>query len=80
MARAGTLAVTTAPAPTIAQGPMVSPGTTTLGVRLYTLIHTAPDAMVSAAAMNIVLLAIPAIALWAALASSRLWGAGDAAT
>ena len=57
---------------------LVSPGTTTLGVRLYTLIHTAPDAMVSAAATNVVLLVIPATALWAGFSFGRLWRRGDA--
>ena len=48
---------------------LVPPGTTTLGVRLHTLMHTAPDAQVSAAAMSIVLLVVLAIGLWLAVAS-----------
>ena len=35
---------------------LVPPGTTTLGVRLYTLIHTAPDNLVSALAVDTLLL------------------------
>ena len=51
---------------------LVRPGTSTLGVRLYTLMHTAPDSMVSAAALNVVLLVVVAIGLWVALASLRV--------
>jgi iron(III) transport system permease protein len=35
---------------------LVRPGPTTLGIRLYTLIHTAPDALVSALAVDMLLL------------------------
>jgi len=35
---------------------LVPPGNTTLGVRLYTLIHTAPDAMVSGLAVFVILM------------------------
>ena len=42
---------------------LVPPGAGTLGVRLYTLIHTAPESMTSALALDILLLAGPAIIL-----------------
>jgi iron(III) transport system permease protein len=42
---------------------LAPPGGATLGVRLYTLIHTAPDAMVSALALGLVAVTAPAIAL-----------------
>jgi ABC-type Fe3+ transport system permease subunit len=42
---------------------LAPPGGATLGVRLYTLIHTAPDAMVSALALGILAVTAPAIAL-----------------
>ena len=42
---------------------LAPPGGATLGVRLYTLIHTAPDAMVSALALGILAMTAPAIAL-----------------
>jgi iron(III) transport system permease protein len=32
---------------------LIAPGTTTLGVRLHSMIHTAPDALVSAAALTV---------------------------
>ena len=38
-------------------------GTSTVGVRLYTLIHTAPDAQVSAAALSVLLMLLPFVAL-----------------
>ena len=42
---------------------LAPPGGATLGVRLYTLIHTAPDAMVSALTLGILAVTAPAIAL-----------------
>lgn len=42
---------------------LVPAGTATVGVRLYTLIHTAPDAQVSAAAVGVLILLIPWIGL-----------------
>jgi ABC-type Fe3+ transport system permease subunit len=42
---------------------LAPPGGATLGVRLYTLIHTAPDAMTSALALGILAVTAPAIAL-----------------
>jgi ABC-type Fe3+ transport system permease subunit len=42
---------------------LAPPGGATLGVRLYTLIHTAPDAMVSALALGLLAVTAPAIAL-----------------
>ncbi|MBE3099710.1 MAG: hypothetical protein IMZ44_21550 [Planctomycetes bacterium] len=47
---------------------LAPPGGSTLGVRLYTLIHTAPDAMVSALAVGILVAAAPAILLLAVIA------------
>jgi iron(III) transport system permease protein len=44
-------------------------GGSTLGVRLYTLIHTAPDASVAALALGILALTVPAILLLAAVAA-----------
>jgi iron(III) transport system permease protein len=37
---------------------LVPPGPTTLGVRLYTLIHTAPDRVVSSVAILVLLLVL----------------------
>jgi len=52
-------------------------GAGTLGVRLYTLIHTAPESVTSALALDVLLLAAPAIALLAwALARGRRTGEG----
>jgi len=52
---------------------LAPPGGSTLGVRLYSLIHTAPDSMVSALAVGMLVLAGPAAACLAALvASGRL--------
>jgi len=42
---------------------LAPPGGSTLGVRLYTLIHTAPDQVVSALAVDLLLLAGPGILL-----------------
>lgn len=51
-------------------------GTTTLGVRLYTMIHTAPDALVSAVALAYALaLAAVLIATGAAVTMHRRYGA-----
>jgi iron(III) transport system permease protein len=44
-------------------------GTSTVGVRLYTLIHTAPDRQVSAAAAGVLLMLLP----WIALAGIMTW-------
>ncbi len=46
-------------------------GTSTVGVRLYTLIHTAPDTQVSAAAVAVLLLLTPWIVLLGFLARRR---------
>lgn len=46
---------------------LVRPGPTTLGVRLYTLIHLAPDAVVSALAVDTLLLVIGVVILFLAL-------------
>ena len=48
---------------------LVRPGPTTLGVRLYTLIHTAPDHVVAALALD-VLIAVMLVALAFAVASA----------
>ncbi len=50
---------------------LAPPGTSTVGVRLYTLIHTAPDTQVSAAAVVVLLLLIPWIVPLALLARRR---------
>jgi iron(III) transport system permease protein len=42
---------------------LVRPGVTTLGVRLYTLIHTAPDQVVSALAVDVLVMVVGAAAL-----------------
>lgn len=42
---------------------LVQPGPTTLGVRLYTLIHTAPDYMVAALAMDLMLIVLLLVTL-----------------
>jgi iron(III) transport system permease protein len=42
---------------------LAPPGASTLGVRLYSLIHTAPEAMTSALALDTLLAAAPAIAI-----------------
>jgi iron(III) transport system permease protein len=46
---------------------LVRPGPTTLGVRLYTLIHTAPDADVAALALDVLLVVILAALAFAVL-------------
>lgn len=46
---------------------LVPPGASTLGVRLYTLIHTAPESVTSALALDILLLVGPAILLFGLL-------------
>jgi iron(III) transport system permease protein len=46
---------------------LVRPGPTTLGVRLYTLIHLAPDAVVSALAVDMLLLVIGIVIIFLAL-------------
>ncbi|HUS91925.1 MAG TPA: hypothetical protein VM695_08745 [Phycisphaerae bacterium] len=48
---------------------LVPPGASTLGVRLYTLIHTAPEPVTSALALDILLLVGPAILLFGLLVS-----------
>ncbi len=48
---------------------LVPPGASTLGVRLYTLIHTAPASVTSALALDILLLIGPAIVLFGLLLS-----------
>jgi len=48
---------------------LVPPGASTLGVRLYTLIHTAPEPVTSALALDILLLVGPAILLFGLLLS-----------
>jgi len=48
---------------------LAPPGGSTLGVRLYTLIHTAPEAMTSALALGILLFTAPAVTALAALAA-----------
>ena len=50
---------------------LVPAGTATVGVRLYTLIHTAPDAQVSAAAIGVLILLIPWMLLLGFLARRR---------
>jgi ABC-type Fe3+ transport system permease subunit len=50
---------------------LAPPGGATLGVRLYTLIHTAPDALVSALALGILLLTAPALCLLGLVAARR---------
>jgi len=46
---------------------LVRPGPTTLGVRLYTLIHLAPDAVVSALAVDLLLLVIGVVVIFLTL-------------
>jgi len=48
---------------------LVPPGASTLGVRLYTLIHTAPESVTSALALDILLLVGPAIVVFGLLVS-----------
>jgi ABC-type Fe3+ transport system permease subunit len=50
---------------------LVPAGTATVGVRLYTLIHTAPDSHVSAAAVGVLILLVPWIVLLGFLARRR---------
>jgi ABC-type Fe3+ transport system permease subunit len=50
---------------------LASAGTSTVGVRLYTLIHTAPDSQVSAAAVVVLILLVPWIGLLGYLAGRR---------
>ena len=50
---------------------LVPAGTATVGVRLYTLIHTAPDAQVSAAALGVLLCLIPWFVLMGFIATRR---------
>ena len=50
---------------------LAPPGGSTLGVRLYTLIHTAPDAMVSALALGILAMTAPAMLLLVLAAALR---------
>lgn len=50
---------------------LVAPGTSTLGVRLYTLMHTAPDELVSALAMGIASILLPAIVVFVWLVAGR---------
>jgi len=51
---------------------LVRPGPTTLGVRLYTLIHTAPDNLVAALALDIlILVTLAALALAALTRAAR---------
>ena len=46
---------------------LAAPGASTLGIRLYTLIHTAPDRIVSALTLGIAALTLPGIVLLALL-------------
>ncbi len=50
---------------------LVPAGTATVGVRLYTLIHTAPDSQVSAAAVGVLVLMVPWIVLLGFLVRRR---------
>ena len=53
---------------------LAPPGATTLGVRLYSMMHTAPDALVSAAALSVAGIALlPAVLV--AVILSRTWSA-----
>ncbi len=53
---------------------LAPPGGSTLGVRLYTLIHTAPDAMVSALALGILAVTAPVILILVLAAALRRTG------
>jgi ABC-type Fe3+ transport system permease subunit len=53
---------------------LAPPGGSTLGVRLYTLIHTAPDAMVSALALGIVAVTAPVMLILVLAAAPRRTG------
>lgn len=46
---------------------LVRPGPTTLGVRLYTLIHTAPDHVVAALATDVLIVTLLVIGVGSAL-------------
>jgi iron(III) transport system permease protein len=51
---------------------LVRPGPTTLGVRLYTLIHLAPDAVVSALAIDMLLLVMATVILFLILRAAAV--------
>ena len=53
---------------------LAPPGGSTLGVRLYTLIHTAPDAMVSALALGILAVTAPVMLILVLAAALRRTG------
>lgn len=52
---------------------LIRPGTTTLGVRLYTMIHTAPDELVAALALDVLILIVGCLTLLLAAASLPRW-------